>query len=103
MSGLSLAERIAARGLTGTVEALAQAYGVTSTDVLGRGRTKAVVRARTALMRSLRERGLSYPEIGHLLDRDHATVMYACGVGARAKTRPLLPVPLKHLGTLRVI
>ena len=53
-------------------------FPVTSADVLGRSRSRTVVRARQALYRRLRARGLSYPEVGKLVDRDHTTVLAAC-------------------------
>lgn len=78
MSGLSLAQRIASRGLTGTVQALAAAHAVTVEEILGATRMARVVRVRHMLMRDLRTRGMSYPEIGWLLGKDHSTVIAAC-------------------------
>lgn len=75
---MGLVERLAQRGLLELVDERAKAHHVTRTDVLGRSRTKSVAAARQAVYRGLRERGLSYPEIGRLLDRDHTTVMHAC-------------------------
>ena len=74
----STEDRLARRGLLALVDIIAQAHAVTRSDVLGRGRTKQVAAARHALMRALREQGMSYPEVGWLLDRDHTTVIAAC-------------------------
>lgn len=68
---------LASRGLLGLVDHVAEAHHVTRGDVLGRGRTKRVAQARHAVMRALRDMGMSYPEIGRLLGRDHTTVLAA--------------------------
>ncbi|HET9045113.1 MAG TPA: helix-turn-helix domain-containing protein [Burkholderiales bacterium] len=85
MSGRSLEQRIADRGLSQLVEGVAHDHAVTAADLLGRSRTKAVVAARHCLMRILRARGLSLPEIGYLLDRDHTTVLSALSEVRRLK------------------
>lgn len=116
MSGVSLAERIASRGLTGTVAALAAANAITVAELLGGSRMARVVVARHTLMRDLRARGMSYPEIGWLLGRDHSTVIYACrDPDARAAARLVNKVraglgpgvtsyrPADVRGTLKVI
>lgn len=87
MSGLSLEQRISARGLTELVEEIAAEHAVPVADVLGRGRTKAVAAARHAVMRAFRARGLSLPEIGSLLGRDHTTVLHAVSDERRAKSK----------------
>ena len=43
--------------------------------VVGPRRTKSVVEVRRRVIAHLRGMGLSYPEIGALLNRDHATIM----------------------------
>lgn len=55
--------------------AVAQAHGVPLRELLGRRRHASVARARAALYTALRGHGMSYPEIGRLLRRDHTTVM----------------------------
>lgn len=37
-----------------------------------------LVRARWAYMSAMRKRGVSFPQIGKRISRDHATVMYGC-------------------------
>lgn len=76
-TGLSINERLRARGLLPDVERIAREHHVTTSDLLGRGRTAMVCRARKALYADLRERGFSYPEIGWLVGRDHTTIMHA--------------------------
>jgi chromosomal replication initiation ATPase DnaA len=77
MGGTSTTERLASRGLLGIVDAMASAYAVTREDILGARRTKQAAAARHAVMRALRDMGMSYPEIGWLLGRDHTTVLAA--------------------------
>lgn len=54
---------------------VAKRTGVDVPDLLGRRRTPRLAAARRELYYALRCEGLSYPEIGGLLDRDHTTVL----------------------------
>lgn len=54
---------------------VAGVHSLTPSELLGRSRVKHVARARRHLWAMLRERGYSLPEIGHLTDRDHTTVL----------------------------
>lgn len=57
---------------------IAKAHRVSIDEVLGPSRQSFVVRARHACMVHLSEReGFSSTTIGHLLGRDHSTVLYA--------------------------
>lgn len=47
--------------------------------VLGQSRARAEVHARREVMQRLHSDGLSYSEIGRLLNRDHSTVMFNLG------------------------
>ena len=62
------------------VEAVARAGGVRPKDLIGRGQTRPLTRARQLAMHLLREShpGISLHAIGVLLDRDHTTVLYGC-------------------------
>mgnify|MGYP002681616282 CR=1 FL=1 len=62
------------------VELVASTFGLSSEELVGRGRTREVVLPRQVAMYLLREEGnVSLPQIGELLGgRDHTTVMYAC-------------------------
>lgn len=73
-----LAERLRARGLYPLAETAAKKHHVLVGEMLGRGRSPSLVRARADLFVALRHLGMSYPEIGAMLDRDHTTVMAAC-------------------------
>lgn len=61
----------------GVVEACAAEWGVTRQQLLGEGRTGAVLQARQAAM-TLAHRllGYSLPRIGRLVGRDHTTVLH---------------------------
>jgi len=78
MSGLSLEQRLAQRGLLGAVEKVARRHHVTMGELLGRRRFKHIVAARHSAWRELRAKGLSYPAIGELWGVDHTTVLAAC-------------------------
>ena len=62
------------------VKAAARAGGVRPKDLIGRGQTRPLTRARQLAMHLLREShpGISLHAIGVLLDRDHTTVLYGC-------------------------
>ncbi len=62
------------------VEAVAHAGGVRPKDLIGRGQTRPLTRARQLAMHLLHEihPGVSLHAIGFLLDRDHTTVLYGC-------------------------
>ncbi len=62
------------------VAAVARAGGLRPKDLIGRGRTRALSRARQLAMHLLHEihPGVSLHAIGYLLDRDHTTVLYGC-------------------------
>ena len=61
----------------GVLEAVASTSGVTVAEITGPVRTERCVRARDVVVAILRARGMSYPEIGKLLHRDHTTIMHA--------------------------
>ena len=67
-----------ARGVLEDVEEVCRAERVPLALVLSPLRYRSIATARHAVMRRLRERGLSYPEIGWLMGRDHTTVLAAC-------------------------
>ena len=62
--------------LTRAVVLVAAASGVSVADIKGASRTPIVCRARWATMHLMRARGLSTPQIGRALNRDHTTVLY---------------------------
>ncbi len=60
------------------LDGVAGFYGLTRQALLSRRRTAEVAQARQITMLLLRERGLSYAQVGRLLGRDHATVLHGC-------------------------
>ncbi len=59
-------------------EDVARAYRVSVKELLGRGRTAHVARARKDLYVALyRQLGWSFARVGRFVDRDHTTVMFA--------------------------
>ena len=64
--------RLAAR----VVQSVSWASRVPKQDIRGRKRYRKAASARTAVYWVLRELGLSYPAIGRLMRRDHATVIW---------------------------
>lgn len=79
MSGLSLEQRLAQRGLLGAVEKVARKHHVTMGELLGRRRLAHIVAARHAAWWEMRAKGLSYPAIAWLFGVNHTTVISACG------------------------
>lgn len=72
-----MADRRTPEWLPGLVEAAASAHRVLPSMVLSDLREARVVQARAAVIWVLRDAGLSLPHIGHLMDRDHSTVLHA--------------------------
>jgi hypothetical protein len=65
------------KNLDELMERVAGGFGLTVADLTGRSREAVVVRARTALIAILRERGNSFPTIGRLVGgRDHTTIVH---------------------------
>lgn len=57
---------------------VANAYGVTAEDILGHTRVSSVIRPRQVLMYLLHsDLGMSYPNAGEFLGRDHSTIMHS--------------------------
>lgn len=57
------------------ITAAGKAYGIGYKDMIGKTRNANFVRARAAVAFALRARGMSYPQIGRCLHRDHSTVI----------------------------
>lgn len=55
---------------------VAQRHGIDPADLHSPNRSAPLCRARWEAMRLLRDRGLSLPRIGRMLNRDHKTVMH---------------------------
>lgn len=81
-------ERLAEAGVLEAALATAAKHGMTVGAMMGRKRTPRIARARKEFWEFLRfEVGMSLPEIGKLVDRNHSTVLDATrdGPPARAK------------------
>ncbi len=81
-ASVNVARNLDRRGLLHVARRVSVETGVPIDVFLGRARCRSVMNARRALY--LRHEGLSLPEIGSLLDRDHTTIL--CGlrpIGAR--------------------
>lgn len=70
------------------VDAVSEATGIPAKRILGPRKDAATARARQIVMYEARRAGLSYPQIGDALDRDHTSVMH--GVRAEEKRRAAL-------------
>lgn len=58
------------------LDPIAEAYGLTVQQVLVRSRARRLVNARRDMARHLRDKGLTLPEIGRFLGRDHTTILH---------------------------
>ena len=62
------------------IKDVADEFGVLPSEIRGTDRSRHLVWPRQEAMRRAHEAGFSYPQIGHVLNRDHTTVIH----GARA-------------------
>lgn len=62
-------------GIADLLDAVCKHFGVTRDQLTGKDRHASIALARQVASWLLRERGYSYPEIGHMLARDHSTIM----------------------------
>lgn len=61
------------------VARVAETFGFAVEDILGDSRSKPIVKTRQVAMFCCREfLGMTYPEIGKTMGRDHSTVMHGC-------------------------
>lgn len=74
----------------GVIAEAARQHSITTDLLLSRNKETHVVRARQEAAWMLRQRGLSYPSIGRLLDRDHTTIMAAVRKVDAERLRPRL-------------
>jgi len=61
----------------GLVRDAAELFEVRPSEILGDRRLKRICRARFAVVWAARRRGLSSPVIGHMMRRDHSTILDA--------------------------
>jgi chromosomal replication initiation ATPase DnaA len=62
---------------------IAEDHGYTLNDILGHCRTKPLVAVRLECIKTFRDRGLSTPQIGRIMNRDHTTIVHALNKGAK--------------------
>jgi len=72
-----MADRRTPEWFPALVDAASAAYRVLPAMVLSDLREDRVVKARSAVIWVLRDAGLSLPHVGHLVHRDHSTVLTA--------------------------
>jgi chromosomal replication initiation ATPase DnaA len=56
-----------------------QKFNVPAEDIIGPKRSKSATYARLWVARKLRRSGMSYPQIGKILNRNHTTIMTLLG------------------------
>jgi chromosomal replication initiator protein len=59
------------------IDAIAELYGYTLEDILGKSKLKALVEVRRKCIVWLRGKGYSTTEIGRIMNRDHSTIVHA--------------------------
>ena len=69
---------------------IALRHGLTRFDILGRGRTRKVVRARQDCVFMFYNKGFSLTSIGRIMDRNHTTIMFSLGQ-YKKRTNPGIP------------
>lgn len=84
---------------TEVIRRVAEMFKVTPQDIVGKARHRILIDARCAVALILRERGLSYPQIGRFMDRDHSTVIHNVRLAHERSVRN--PLILKALELLR--
>ncbi len=93
----ALVQELTRRGLIEVLDIAAADHFVSREEILGRSRLQSAVAGRRATCRALREHGLSYPEIGRLIDRDHTTIMNL----VREEGRKKLPTTIAQVNVHR--
>lgn len=57
------------------IESLCESYGIRKEHLLSRRRDKELVKVKKLCYSMLRQEGLSYPQIGKLMHKNHTTVL----------------------------
>lgn len=69
--------RIPGQKLRGVLREVSEASGIPIARILGPSRVRPVVEARQLVCHVLRRHGMSYPQIGKVIGRDHTTVIHS--------------------------
>jgi Bacterial dnaA protein helix-turn-helix len=59
------------------IQGVCERHGITYAELVGHSRKHYLMPPRVEAARLLRERGISFPEIGRILHRDHSTIVHA--------------------------
>lgn len=59
---------------------IAYKYGLTVDDMIGKRKHKMLMNARRECVAMLRAKGLSTPQIGKIMNRDHSTIVHSLQV-----------------------
>jgi len=59
------------------IDAIAELYGYTVEDILGKSKVKPLVEVRRKCVVRLRKKGYSTTEIGRIMQRDHSTIVHS--------------------------
>lgn len=59
---------------------IAESYGFTVDDMIGKRKHKMLMKARRECVAMLRAKGLSTPQIGKIMNRDHSTIVHSLQV-----------------------
>ena len=83
---------------TEVIRQVAEMFKMEPSDIIGKDRHEIYIDARCAVALIMRERGLSYPQIGRFMERDHSTVINLTRKAAkRIERNPLILVALERL------
>ena len=83
---------------TEVIRRVAEMFKMEPSDIIGKDRHEIYIDARCAVALIMRERGLSYPQIGRCMERDHSTVINLTRKAAkRIERNPLILVALERL------
>ncbi len=84
-TGLSLAQRAIMRGVDDLVRGACTLFGITEREFYSVRKVRPIPEARAVAWIAMRQRGMSYPEIGWVTGRNHTTILTACQGGRRGR------------------
>ena len=80
------------------IRGVAEMFKMQPADIVGKDRHGIYIDARCAVALIMRERGLSYPQIGRFMDRDHSTIVNLVNKAAkRIERNPLILAAMERL------
>ncbi len=84
-SGLSLSDRAERRGVADLVRGACLLVGITEREWYGARKQRPIPEARAIAWIAMRNRGLSFSEIGWVSGKNHTTIVTACNGGKRPR------------------